>query len=109
MSVPTMFDEICATVSAAVALVMPAEAPVSWNFTGTVLPSLNTELPSALIGCRMPDHEYWTCTGKDPVVVLPAGSLAVQVTAVVPGGKVEPDPGVQVAVTGPTQRSVAET
>jgi hypothetical protein len=37
--------------------VIPALAPVSWNFTGTVLPSLRIELPSALIGGSTPDQE----------------------------------------------------
>jgi hypothetical protein len=35
---------------------MQALAPVSANFTGTVLPSLNTELPSAFTGCSTPDQ-----------------------------------------------------
>ena len=38
------------------ALAIEALAPASLNFTGTVLPSLKSELPSLLIGCRKPDQ-----------------------------------------------------
>src|SRR5262245_43595337 len=36
---------------------LPAQAPVSLNFTGIVLPSLNTDVPSLLTGCKTPDQE----------------------------------------------------
>ena len=41
-----------------------------------------------------------TVTVKLQLAVLPAQSQAVQVTVVVPTGKVEPDGGVQVATPG---------
>jgi hypothetical protein len=47
-----------------------------------------------------------TVTAKLQLVVLPAASVAVQVTAVVPSGKREPDAGVQETVT-PGQLSLA--
>src|SRR5215831_5291641 len=37
--------------------VLPAHPPVRLNFTGIVLPSLKTELPSAFTGWRNPDQE----------------------------------------------------
>jgi hypothetical protein len=40
-----------------------------------------------------------TTTWKLPVVVLPAGSCAPQITVVVPIGKTLPDGGVQLAVS----------
>jgi hypothetical protein len=40
-----------------------------------------------------------TVTVKLHVFVWPAASVAVQVTVVIPPGKVEPDGGVQLAVT----------
>src|SRR5687768_16019883 len=52
----------------------------SWNFTGTVLPALNTLVgpPAALIGWRKPLKSYsWTWYLPDLVVVLPALSFAV--------------------------------
>src|SRR5947209_932240 len=70
---------------------MQALGPVSWNFTGTVLPSLNTELPSALIGCSTPDQAYATLTVNGQLALFPAASVAVAVTVVSPGGKKEPD------------------
>ena len=52
-----------------------------------------------LIGCRKPDHETETFTLKVLAVeVLPAASLAVQLTVVLPIGKVAPGAGVQVTV-----------
>jgi len=105
--VPVIVDEILAIESVATALVMPADAPVSWNCTGTVLPSLNTELSSALIGCKIPDHAYRTWTWNDPVALLPWASVAVQVTVVGPTGNVEPDGGLHVTGRGPSTRSIA--
>jgi hypothetical protein len=85
----------------------PALAPVSWNFTGTVLPSLKTELPSRFTGCRTFDHAAVTRTVNDPVPVLPAWSSAVHVTVVLPSGNTLPDALSQVATTVPSTTSVA--
>src|SRR5438045_5116926 len=107
MSVPVTVDDTFATVSVATAFEIPAEAPVSWNFTDIVLPSLNNELPSASTGWRTPDHPYWTWTWNDPVELFPWASVAVQITLVVPKPKVEPEAGVQTGVTGPSNASTA--
>src|SRR5882672_9005850 len=48
-----------------------------------------------------------TLTRKVQVAVLPAASVALHVTAVVPTAKVEPEGGVQERVIGPGQLSVA--
>ena len=95
MYVPVTPDEIFATESVAAAFVIPAHAPVSWNFTGTVLPSVNTELPFALIGGWIANGWHCTSIRNDRVALLPAGLVAVQFTVVVPGGNVEPDAGEQ--------------
>src|SRR5512134_4022231 len=47
-----------------------------------------------------------TVTVNEHVAVLPAASVAVQVTVVVPGGKQEPEGGTQTTVT-PGQLSLA--
>ncbi len=47
-------------------------------------------------------------TVKLSVPVLPAASVAEQMTVVVPRAKVEPEAGSQVVVTEPSTRSVAE-
>src|SRR5512146_2478712 len=86
---------------------MPAEAPVSANFTGTVLPSLKIELPPGSIGWRMPHHDTTTVSTNVPVAVLPCASCAEQLTVVGPSGKAEPDGGVHVTGTGPSTRSFA--
>jgi hypothetical protein len=49
-----------------------------------------------------------TVTLKEQLDELPAPSVAVQVTVVVPSGKADPDAGVQTVVT-PEQLSVAVT
>jgi hypothetical protein len=49
-----------------------------------------------------------TVTVKVPEVAFPAASVAVQLTVVVPIGKVEPDAGVQIAATGPSIASRAD-
>jgi hypothetical protein len=49
-----------------------------------------------------------TVTLNDPDAELPALSFAEQDTVVVPNGNVEPEAGVQVTVTEPSTRSVAE-
>ena len=48
-----------------------------------------------------------TVTSNWQLPLLPAASLAVQVTCVVPLGKAEPLPGLQATVTLPSQLSVA--
>src|SRR5262245_29440902 len=88
---------------------MPALAPVSWNLTATVLPALKAELPSVLMGCRKPLHAYCTQTTKAAVAVLPAASVAAQVTVVLPGANSEPEGGLQVTGTLPSTSSLAET
>ena len=47
-----------------------------------------------------------TVTVKEQVAGLPLASLTVQLTVVVPFGKVEPEGGVQVGVPVPVQLSV---
>src|SRR5919201_2978633 len=86
---------------------MPALVPVNWNLTGTVLPNLKTELPSAFTGWSTPDHAAVTVTVKVSVPRLPALSVAVQVTVVVPSGKTLPDALSQPAATAPSTRSEA--
>lgn len=49
-----------------------------------------------------------TVTVKLPVALFPALSVAVQVTVVVPSGKVEPEAGVQLTGTVPSTASVAD-
>jgi len=76
------------------------------NFTGMVLPILNVRIefpqvppvPSAPpIGGRKPVNWNWQAvvrvTVKVQEALLPAASLAVQVTVVVPSGKFEPEAG----------------
>lgn len=46
-----------------------------------------------------------TVTVKEQLAGLPAASLTVQLTVVVPFGKVEPDGGVQTGVPTPVQLS----
>ena len=46
-----------------------------------------------------------TVTVKAQVLGLPPASVTVQVTVVVPGGKLEPDAGVQMGVPTPGQLS----
>jgi hypothetical protein len=50
-----------------------------------------------------------TVTVKEPEAVLPALSLAEQVTLVEPNTKAEPDEGVQAGVKEPSTASIAET
>src|SRR5216684_3804898 len=58
-----------------------------------------------------PIEKSTTATWKLPVLVLPAGSLAVQVTVVTPAGNVDPEAGLQlmVKVAVSLSGSVAET
>ena len=51
----------------------------------------------------------WTVTLKPALALLPAPSVAVQVTVLVPSGNVLPDAGSQVGVMLPLTMSVAET
>jgi len=48
-----------------------------------------------------------TVTVKDAVPVFPCASVALQMTVVVPTGKVLPDLGLQLGVSGPSTLSVA--
>ena len=48
-----------------------------------------------------------TVTVKDPGALLPAASVAVQLTVVAPTGKALPDAGEQTAATAPETASVA--
>src|SRR5262245_51595811 len=86
---------------------MLALAPDRANLMVTLLPALKTEEPSGLMGWRTPLHWYCTQTTNVLVVVLPAASVAVQVTVVLPGAKVEPEAGEQVTGTVPSTLSVA--
>src|SRR5438128_11429260 len=49
-----------------------------------------------------------TVTVNDAVLRLPCASVAAQVTAVGPNGKVDPLAGVQVVASGPSSMSVAD-
>src|SRR2546428_13715752 len=49
-----------------------------------------------------------TLTSKVAAPVLPAKSVAVQVTTFVPSGKMDPDVGVHETVTGPSTMSEAD-
>src|SRR2546422_10637648 len=50
-----------------------------------------------------------TVTANEDEPVFPWASVAVQSTRVVPSGNMDPDDGLQVAVTGPSTMSVAPT
>src|SRR5712691_1165170 len=50
----------------------------------------------------------WTVTWNEPVAVLPWASVAVQRTATVPRGNVDPEARLHDTGTGPSTRSVAE-
>jgi hypothetical protein len=73
------------------------KSPV-WALTSTTFPGLESS-------CRQKLKAF---TLNVQVAILPEASVAVQVTVVVPTGKVEPDGGLQTAVT-PGQLSVAVT
>lgn len=62
ITVPVGVDDNLTSDSVPTAFVIELEAPVSWNLTGIVLPSLKLDVPSALIGWRTPDHASWTTT-----------------------------------------------
>jgi hypothetical protein len=72
-----------------------------------VLPSLKIELPLVLTGCSRFDQAAVTVTVKDSVPMLPAASLAVQTTVVLPRAKVLPEGLPQLAATAPSTMSVA--
>lgn len=55
-------------------------------------------IAGACVSCTVTENEH--------VPVFPTASLAVHVTVVVPTGKVDPDAGTHVTVTGPGQLSV---
>jgi hypothetical protein len=78
------------------------------NFTGTVLLSLKIELPSALIGCSIPDQLNVTATWNVFVVALPARSVAVQLTVVVPSANVEPEAFEHTGAIAPSTASLAD-
>src|SRR5215510_10762715 len=88
--VPLGPSENFATERRAARFLIPALAPCSLNFTGIVLPRLNSELSSGLMGCRknvpLLGAWYWTQTTNGAVVVLPCLSDALHVTVVLPGG-----------------------
>src|SRR5215207_1484908 len=107
ISEPAMLFEIFVSERFATAVVIPAAAPASWNFTATVLPSLKIDEPSALIGCRIPLHGTTTLTTKLDVATLPAASVAVHVTVVLPSANVLPEGGVHVTTTLPSTASTA--
>src|SRR3954468_23187480 len=87
---------------------MPAAVPVGWNLTGIVLPILYVELPSLLRGARTFDHGTLTFTlNVWTPLELPALSVAVQLTCVVPSANVLPEAGVQAAVTVASTASLA--
>src|SRR5205814_560127 len=108
-----------ATDRLATAFVMTADEPVSANFTGTVDPRWKIELPSALTGCKMPDHCACTCTMNAGGVVsrtvtvnvaealLPAASCAAHATLVIPIANVVPDAGAHTVASLPSTLSVA--
>src|SRR6266508_111718 len=62
--------------------------------------------PPPSTGGRKPPIEKPTVTLKLPVLVLPAASVAVQVTVVVPGANVLPEAGVQLGTPGPSTTSL---
>lgn len=74
-------------------------APSEW-----AIPGLSTE--AAVTRDRL-SRVLMTVTWKVSVAVLPAASVAVQVTVVTPMAKVEPGAGLQLTVTGPGALSVA--
>jgi hypothetical protein len=71
--------------------VAPVASTVAWAGTVTTGPVVSV-----------------TVTVKDAVRLLPRASAAVQLTVVVPSGKVDPLAGVHVTVTAPSTASVAE-
>ena len=89
------------------------------NFTGIVLLNLNARNGSAKlppvtsappIGGRKPANPSGErVTLKEQLEILPLASLAVDVTAVVPTGKPDPEAGVEVTVAEGSQLSLAVT
>ena len=66
---------------------------------------ISTKFPGLVSSCR---QKLDTATVNEHDAVFPAASVAVQVTVVVPTGKVEPDGGLQFTVTAQLLWSVAE-
>ena len=83
--------------------------PLRLNFTGMDLPALTVFSTGGLsTGERKPVKLYSTVTVKvHALEVLPAPSVAVQDTLVVPTEKVDPDGGVQAAVAVQLSLAVA--
>src|SRR3954468_22669408 len=74
-------------------------------------PSIDTVCPRfADAGLTLaPMSQHATETSKLPVATLPAPSVAMQLTVVVPMGNVLPVVSVQTGMTVPLTRSIAET
>src|SRR5713101_925540 len=76
--------------------------PLQKNWKSPVVGLNNTKLPVLVSSCR---HIGNVVTENVHCVILPAVSVAVQVTVVVPAGKIEPDGGLQ-ATVAPGQLSL---
>src|SRR4051794_35822934 len=67
------------------------------------------QLQRIMTARSMANSEPPTVTVKLHWLVLPHSSAATHVTVVTPSGNTEPEGGLQVMITGPTQLSVAVT
>jgi hypothetical protein len=83
-------------------------SPTRLNFTGIELPALATfKIGWLSTGLKKPLKSKLMVTLKVPEVVLLVLSVAVQVTLVLPTGKLLPEAGVQLTGCAPSTRSVA--
>lgn len=93
--------------------VLPRLSPASAsrNLAISPVPCVGLRTPAVTSACKRPINDWMACAGVSTVTVneqallLPAASLTVQVTVVVPIWKVEPDGGVQLGVPTPGQLS----
>ena len=87
------------TVAVPVATIEPPQQ----NWYCPVCALNNTTLPACESSCR---HTVKTFTANEQLAVLPAASVAVQVTDAVPTGNIEPEGGTHATIT-PGQSSEA--
>src|SRR5687767_13384389 len=72
-----------------------------------LLPSLKVDGPPGYTGCLKPHHSKVIHTTNEPVAVLPAASVELQVTVVRPGAELLPDARSQVTAVSRLTRSCA--
>jgi len=79
--------------------------PLQLKLYSPVMALISTKFPGLVSSCK---QKLDTAAVNEHDAVFPAASVAVQVTVVVPTGKVEPDGGLQFTVTAQLLWSVAE-